>query len=88
MRFEIEPKAASLNMRLPAPLLDAVKEGESQRHSLHALCADAVGRGFQPSDENSENTTQGRSTDRDGMPEADLRGNLSKFTNEDCYMHW
>lgn len=25
MRFEIEPKAASLNMRLPASLLDAVK---------------------------------------------------------------
>jgi len=25
MRFEIEPKAASLNMRLPAALLDAVK---------------------------------------------------------------
>ena len=25
MRFEIEPKAASLNMRLPTPLLDAVK---------------------------------------------------------------
>jgi predicted DNA binding CopG/RHH family protein len=25
MRFEIEPKSASLNMRLPAPLLDAVK---------------------------------------------------------------
>ena len=25
MRFEIEPKAASLNMRLPAVLLDAVK---------------------------------------------------------------
>jgi predicted DNA binding CopG/RHH family protein len=25
MRFEIEPKAASLNMRLPTSLLDAVK---------------------------------------------------------------
>lgn len=25
MRFEIEPKAASLNMRLPASLLEAVK---------------------------------------------------------------
>lgn len=25
MRFEIEPKAAALNMRLPASLLDAVK---------------------------------------------------------------
>ena len=25
MRFEIEPKAAALNMRLPAALLDAVK---------------------------------------------------------------
>jgi predicted DNA binding CopG/RHH family protein len=25
MRFEIEPKAVSLNMRLPASLLDAVK---------------------------------------------------------------
>ena len=25
MRFEIEPKAASLNMRLPSSLLDAVK---------------------------------------------------------------
>ncbi|GBR50354.1 hypothetical protein CSR02_14955 [Acetobacter pomorum] len=25
MRFEIEPKAATLNMRLPASLLDAVK---------------------------------------------------------------
>ncbi|CAM3382365.1 CopG antitoxin of type II toxin-antitoxin system [Paracoccus aminovorans] len=25
MRFEVEPKAASLNMRLPASLLDAVK---------------------------------------------------------------
>ena len=25
MQFEIEPKAASLNMRLPASLLDAVK---------------------------------------------------------------
>jgi len=25
MRFEIEPKSASLNMRLPASLLDAVK---------------------------------------------------------------
>jgi len=25
MRFEIEPKAAALHMRLPAPLLDAVK---------------------------------------------------------------
>ncbi|ODT57559.1 MULTISPECIES: BrnA antitoxin family protein [Paracoccus] len=25
MRFEIEPKATSLNMRLPAALLDAVK---------------------------------------------------------------
>lgn len=26
MRFEIEPKVAALNMRLPASLLDAVKE--------------------------------------------------------------
>ena len=26
MRFEIEPKVADLNMRLPASLLDAVKE--------------------------------------------------------------
>ncbi len=25
LRFEIEPKSAALNMRLPAPLLDAVK---------------------------------------------------------------
>lgn len=25
MRFEVEPKAASLNMRLPSSLLDAVK---------------------------------------------------------------
>lgn len=25
MRFEVEPKSASLNMRLPASLLDAVK---------------------------------------------------------------
>jgi predicted DNA binding CopG/RHH family protein len=25
MHFEIEPKSATLNMRLPAPLLDAVK---------------------------------------------------------------
>lgn len=25
MRFEVEPKSAALNMRLPAPLLDAVK---------------------------------------------------------------
>ena len=25
MRFEIEPKSAALNMRLPAPLLQAVK---------------------------------------------------------------
>ncbi|MGH8118437.1 MAG: CopG family antitoxin [Rhodanobacteraceae bacterium] len=25
MRFEIEPKTAALNMRLPGPLLDAVK---------------------------------------------------------------
>ena len=25
MRFEIAPKAANLNMRLPAPLLDAVR---------------------------------------------------------------
>lgn len=25
MQFEIQPKAASLNMRLPAPLLEAVK---------------------------------------------------------------
>ena len=25
MRFEMQPKSASLNMRLPAPLLDALK---------------------------------------------------------------
>lgn len=29
MRFEIEPKAASLNMRLPAALLGAVKAKDS-----------------------------------------------------------
>ena len=40
MRFEIEPKAASLNMRLPASLLDAVK---GKRPSLHAVCAHAAG---------------------------------------------
>jgi predicted DNA binding CopG/RHH family protein len=31
MRFEIEPKAAQLNMRLPQPLLDAVKEQARRR---------------------------------------------------------
>ena len=29
MRFEVEPKAASLNMRLPSSLLDAVKAEEA-----------------------------------------------------------
>ena len=44
MRFEIEPKAAALNMWLPASLLDAVKaKARRQWHPLHSLCADAAG---------------------------------------------
>jgi predicted DNA binding CopG/RHH family protein len=31
MRFEIEPKSAALNMRLPAPLLEAVKAKAKSR---------------------------------------------------------
>jgi len=31
VRFEFEPKAAQLNMRLPKPLLDAVKERARMR---------------------------------------------------------
>lgn len=31
MRFEFEPKAARVNMRLPQPLLDAVKEQAKRR---------------------------------------------------------
>ena len=31
MRFEFEPKAARINMRLPQPLLDAVKEQAKRR---------------------------------------------------------
>lgn len=38
MRFEIEPKAAALNMWLPASLLDAVKAKAKARHPLHSLC--------------------------------------------------
>ncbi len=31
IRFEFQPKAAQLNMRLPQPLLDAVKESAKAR---------------------------------------------------------
>ena len=49
MRFEIEPKAAALNMRLPASLLDAVKaKAKASGIPLHSLCADAAGNGCGP----------------------------------------
>jgi predicted DNA binding CopG/RHH family protein len=37
VRFEFEKKAARVNMRLPEPLLAAVKARQSPRHPLPAL---------------------------------------------------
>ena len=45
MRFEIEPKAAALNMRLPASLLDAVKANLSAINGDIAQLAEAAARG-------------------------------------------
>ena len=46
MRFEIEPKSAALNMRLPLSLLEAVKaEARSRGDPVHALCAHAPREG-------------------------------------------
>ncbi len=38
VRFEFEPKAVQINMRVPKPLLDAMKEaGAGARHPLHTV---------------------------------------------------
>ena len=48
MRFEIEPKAAALNMRLPASLLDAVKAKAKASGIPYTRYADAAGNGCGP----------------------------------------
>lgn len=46
MSFESEPKSAALAMRLPAPLLEALKrKAQAPRYSAHALCAATAGKG-------------------------------------------
>ena len=37
VRFEFEKKSAQLNMRLPMPLLDAVKPRQRTRYSLYTI---------------------------------------------------
>jgi predicted DNA binding CopG/RHH family protein len=44
VRFEFEKKAAPVNMRLPEPLLEAVKARRSPRHPLPALHPEVLER--------------------------------------------
>lgn len=52
MRFEIEKKSDRVNMRVPTPLLDAVKErAQGARHPLYAPYPRADGTGNCPAGE-------------------------------------
>ena len=49
VRFEFEPKAAQINMRVPQSLLDALKAaGKAPGHTVHAAHPRADGTGNSP----------------------------------------